>query len=680
MSTTGVMLPSTITIAAQSAGFSAGNFAKVEISKDGSSVALPAIFGRGLNVVVFDPLDGSLVETAAFDTHISADESDEFAKMIEWLEPGMIAVVVAKDDAHENLTEAARVACESLGASKIRELRYRDSWCLVGEKGAERGSVPETHRSAQLGPTETIHRTIDLVARRKKMLAAFPNQSQAKLLSSGASTNLVMPSNGKWLRRRKNDGALNRVPPDFYPKVWHVLNKCQGISIGREYLPRDPTVSEKTPEEFNFGKSILALPTLNAKALQIEYLLDVIRDPAERQCIVECLVVISRISERNPEIRLSPGPLDLMRIIRDAVARFWTRWVKEQAPGTANFVQEAIQSTDSLSTQHNTASETRRSVVNINTTSSGASNSNLAATTDLTFDKNERLARRFFATMSKFRIALVQLMVSKSKEANLQRAREKVLHAVKSGGAQLVVLPECFNSPYGTSYFPEYAEPLEGGPTSNALSKMAAEAGVYLIGGSFPEIGPKNDGATKFYNTCTVWDPSGNRIAVHRKIHLFDIDVPGKIRFQESEVLSAGSTPTMFQTKYGSVGVGICYDIRFPELAMIAARKGCVAMIYPGAFNMTTGPLHWELLQRARAIDNQMFVAACSPARDETASYIAWGHSTVVDPMGQVVAKADAAEDIVYADLDLDAMADARKSIPVTTQRRFDVYPDVSSK
>ncbi|KAJ3287332.1 hypothetical protein HDU79_005807 [Rhizoclosmatium sp. JEL0117] len=271
------------------------------------------------------------------------------------------------------------------------------------------------------------------------------------------------------------------------------------------------------------------------------------------------------------------------------------------------------------------------------------------------------------------RLALIQLAVTASKETNLANARKKVLEAA-SKGASIVVLPECFNSPYGTSFFPKYAEPLENGPSSVALSQMAKDGGVFLIGGSFPETGPNS----KFYNTCTIWGPNGDRLGVHRKVHLFDIDIPGKQTFKESSVLSAGSDITMFDTPVGKVGVGICYDIRFPEMAMIAARKGCIAMIYPGAFNMTTGPLHWELLQRARAIDNQMYVAACSPARDTTASYVAWGHSSVVDPMGVVVAKLDEKEDIAYAELDIEFLQTSRENIPVNNQRRFDVYSNVA--
>ncbi|KAJ3054566.1 hypothetical protein HK097_001450 [Rhizophlyctis rosea] len=274
-----------------------------------------------------------------------------------------------------------------------------------------------------------------------------------------------------------------------------------------------------------------------------------------------------------------------------------------------------------------------------------------------------------------FNLALVQLSVTANKEINLHNARNKVLQAAQNG-ANVVVLPECFNSPYGTQHFPQFAEPLHG-QSAQALSSIARDANVYLIGGSFPERAD-DSAASKFYNTCTIWDPKGERIGVHRKIHLFDIDVPGKIRFQESETLSPGQSLTHITTPYGKIGIGICYDIRFPELAMIAARKGCIAMIYPGAFNMTTGPLHWELLQRARAIDNQIYVAACSPARDTGSEYVAWGHSTVVDPLGKVIATTEDAEDIVYATIEVDKIEEARRSIPVTSQRRFDVYRDVA--
>ncbi|KAM8974966.1 omega-amidase NIT2 [Pelodytes ibericus] len=269
--------------------------------------------------------------------------------------------------------------------------------------------------------------------------------------------------------------------------------------------------------------------------------------------------------------------------------------------------------------------------------------------------------------MAKFRLALVQLHVSSDKSDNLKKACRLIKDAAR-GGAQIVSLPECFNSPYGTKYFPEYAEKIPGESTQ-MLSQVAKECGIYVIGGSIPE-----EDAGKLYNTCAVFGPDGELLVKHRKIHLFDIDVPGKICFQESETLSPGDNFTVFETPFCKIGVGICYDIRFAELAQIYTKRGCQLLVYPGAFNMTTGPAHWELLQRARALDNQVYVATVSPARDEKASYVAWGHSTVVSPWGEVVVKAEADETTISTDIDLQYLAGIRQQIPIHTQRRLDLY------
>lgn len=281
------------------------------------------------------------------------------------------------------------------------------------------------------------------------------------------------------------------------------------------------------------------------------------------------------------------------------------------------------------------------------------------------------------------KLALIQLASGADKAANLSHARLKVLEASQAG-AKIIVLPECFNSPYGCNFFPTYAESLlpspptpSQSPSYHALSSMAAEAKAYLIGGSIPEYSSTTQ---KYYNTSLTFSPSGELLATHRKIHLFDIDIPGKITFKESEVLSAGQNVTIVELpEYGKVAVAICYDIRFPELAMVAARRGAFVLVYPGAFNLVTGNLHWKLLGRARAVDNQAYVALCSPARDLGAGYHAWGHSLVVDPMAEVLVEAGVDEEIVYADLDGAKIEEARNGIPVTTQRRFDVYPDVSA-
>lgn len=198
-----------------------------------------------------------------------------------------------------------------------------------------------------------------------------------------------------------------------------------------------------------------------------------------------------------------------------------------------------------------------------------------------------------------------------------------------------------------------------------------------MVGGSIPEFVPDTK---KYYNTSLVFSPAGKLIATHRKTHLFDIDIPGKITFKESDVLSPGNKVTIFDLpEYGKIGLAICYDVRFPELATIAARKGAFLLVYPGAFNTTTGPMHWSLQGRARAMDNQVYVALCSPARDTDASYHAWGHTMAVNPNAEIMAEAAEKETIVYADLEGAKIEETRKGIPLYTQRRFDVYPDVSA-
>ncbi|KAK9462097.1 carbon-nitrogen hydrolase [Lipomyces oligophaga] len=274
----------------------------------------------------------------------------------------------------------------------------------------------------------------------------------------------------------------------------------------------------------------------------------------------------------------------------------------------------------------------------------------------------------------KLKVALIQLAATADKARNLARVKEHVLKAA-SNGAQLIVLPECFNSPYSVAAFPEYAENIPLGETTTFLSKLALDTKTYLIGGSIPE----RDSQGRLFNTSLSFSPMGDIIAKHRKVHLFDIDIAGKIRFKESEVLTGGNKVTVFDVPpFGKVGLAICYDIRFPELAMIAARKENVfAMIYPGAFNTTTGPLHWDLLARARAVDNQIYVLLCSPARDMTAGYHAYGYSAVVDPNASILAQANEDEAIVYSELIPGTIESVRAGIPVTTQRRFDVYPDI---
>lgn len=267
----------------------------------------------------------------------------------------------------------------------------------------------------------------------------------------------------------------------------------------------------------------------------------------------------------------------------------------------------------------------------------------------------------------KFRVGLVQMTVGEDKAANFARAANLVRNAARKG-AQLVALPECFNTPYGAKYFQKHAEPLHG-HTTNLLSEIAKECKIYLVGGSFPE----SDG-DKIYNTCTVFNPNGDMLGKYRKLHLYDVDVPGKITFQESRFLSPGNEFFTFETDWCRVGVGICYDIRFPELASIYNQKGCKLLCYPGAFNMKTGPAHWRLLVRSTALSNQIYMAGVSAARSRSSGFVSWAHSMLVDPWGEVVTNAEEDETIAYGDVDLDYLDQVRTSIPISKQKRLELY------
>nr|XP_050030746.1 omega-amidase NIT2-like [Dermacentor andersoni] len=270
-------------------------------------------------------------------------------------------------------------------------------------------------------------------------------------------------------------------------------------------------------------------------------------------------------------------------------------------------------------------------------------------------------------TLGSFRVAVIQLAVRANKVENLARATEHVKKAA-ARGAKLVCLPEFFGFPCAIQNFHKNAEPIPG-RTSEFLADTANSNGVYLVGGTMAE----RDGDL-LYNTCLVYGPDGELIAKHRKLHLFDVDIPGKMTVKESDCFAAGDSPTTFDTPYCKVGLGICYDLRFAELASLYAKQGCKLLLFPGAFNMATGPLHWKMLQRARAVDNQVYVASASAATDERACYVAWGHSMLVDPMGNVVTSAGAVEELVVGDVDLDLLASVRNQIPIAKQKRDDIY------
>ena len=300
------------------------------------------------------------------------------------------------------------------------------------------------------------------------------------------------------------------------------------------------------------------------------------------------------------------------------------------------------------------------------------------------------------------KVALCQLKVGDDKFENIENMTRAVRDAALKG-TSLVVLPEMWNCPYANSSFPVYAEVIDercevmresnetrthtesneesnesnGSPSVAALVAVARETGVVLVGGSIPERCPSTN---NLYNSCIVIDGDGTIIAKHRKTHLFDLDIPGEITFKESDTLTQGDSLTVVDTAVGRLGIGICFDIRFPELASVCANRGASILIYPGAFNTVTGPLHWDLLQKARAVDNQVFVLTCSPARDLLAleknppGYQAYGYSSVIGPFAEVLGTTGEEKDTVFAQCNFEEIIKRRRNMPLGAQRRGDLY------
>ncbi len=274
--------------------------------------------------------------------------------------------------------------------------------------------------------------------------------------------------------------------------------------------------------------------------------------------------------------------------------------------------------------------------------------------------------------MNKFKIALCQMKVINDKQANLIKARQIIEKACDKIKPEIVILPEYFNCPVGLGYTEKYAEEESSSQSLALLSELAKKNKINIIGGSLP-IKEGN----KFYNTSYCFDRSGTIKARHRKNHLFDIDIPGKITYQESATLSAGTNYTVFNSDVAKIGIGICYDIRFGEYAHILKKKyGVEMLVYPAAFNTVTGPMHWELLHRSRALDNNVFLAICSPARnvENPNVYQCYGYSSVDNPFGKIIASTEIEEDIVEAEIEKGQIKEISEQIPTWKQKRQDMY------
>ena len=265
------------------------------------------------------------------------------------------------------------------------------------------------------------------------------------------------------------------------------------------------------------------------------------------------------------------------------------------------------------------------------------------------------------------RAAAVQLNSNGDKGRNLAAA-ERLVRAAAADGAELVALPEKWNLLAGGAELLAGAEPLDG-PSLSAARAWARELGIHLLAGSIAERGE----GEKAWNTSVLIDPAGEDVAVYRKIHMFDVDAGG-VSYRESEHEQPGTELVTAPVGELIAGLAVCYDLRFPELFRILALRGARLLTLPSAFTSATGRDHWEVLLRARAIENQAFVLAPNQVGTAPPHFDSYGHSAIVGPWGELLARAPAGEGFAAADLDLSAQDEVRTSLPALANRRAAAY------
>jgi len=263
------------------------------------------------------------------------------------------------------------------------------------------------------------------------------------------------------------------------------------------------------------------------------------------------------------------------------------------------------------------------------------------------------------------RVALIQMNSQDSPEANLREA-SRLIEVAASEGADLAALPELFTYLGPSAEHPRIAEAIPG-RTTDDLSALAEKHRMYILGGSFLEQVP---GEPRFYNTSTFFDRSGRLIAKYRKIHLFDVDLPGQAPYRESATVAAGAEVVTADTEFGRIGMTICYDLRFPELYRALASQGAELIFVPAAFTLHTGKDHWEVLLRARAIENQVFVVAPAQVGPHPPGRECYGNSLIADPWGTVIARSPNPVGVTVTTLDLAYQKKVRLELPALAHRR----------
>jgi len=266
----------------------------------------------------------------------------------------------------------------------------------------------------------------------------------------------------------------------------------------------------------------------------------------------------------------------------------------------------------------------------------------------------------------KFRVAAVQMLATDEKAANLSHATNLVREAVVQG-ASVVALPEVFLWRGDKRKERDFAEPIPG-PSSEAMAKLARELGIHLLAGSMLEKIPASD---KAYNTSLLFDPDGHLIAKYRKIHLFDVEIENGVSVMESATRAFGKSFVVAESNLCSMGLTICYDLRFPELYRALAHQGAQLIFIPSAFTSYTGKAHWEPLLRARAIENQVYVIAPDQYGENPTSFSTHGHSMIIDPWGKIVAELPEGSGVIIAEVDLDYLTRVRAELPALTHRKL---------
>ena len=267
------------------------------------------------------------------------------------------------------------------------------------------------------------------------------------------------------------------------------------------------------------------------------------------------------------------------------------------------------------------------------------------------------------------RVGLVQMNSRSDKEANLATA-ERLIDEAAEQGARLVGLPEYVSYLGPKDLHEANAEPIPG-PTTERFAAKARQHGIYLLGGSILE---RSDIDGKYYNTSTFFNPDGELQAIYRKIHLFDIDITGNVSANESATILPGERIVTVQMDGHTVGLTICYDLRFPELYRLLALEGAEVLFVPAAFTLFTGKDHWHTLLRARAIENQCYVLAPAQIGPHDPNAQCYGHALVADPWGTVTADAPNHEGVVIADIDFAYLRQVRTQVPSLANRRPAAY------